>query len=63
MSDATLLDGVIGGLEQTRRRLLRVAPRSSHPRKVAAIIKETEGLLAKLQALRAEGAGREPEAN
>ena len=63
MSDATLLDGVIGGLEQARRRLLRVAPRSSHPRKVAAIVKETEGLLAKLQALRAEGAGREPEAN
>jgi hypothetical protein len=63
MIDTTLLDGVIGGLEQTRRRLLRVGPRSSHPREVATIVKETEGLLAKLQALRAEGAGREPEAN
>jgi hypothetical protein len=63
MIDTTLLDGVIGGLEQARRRLLRVGPRSSHPRQVAAIVKETEGLLAQLQALRAEGAGREPEAN
>jgi hypothetical protein len=63
MIDTTLLDGVIGGLEQTRRRLRRVAPRSSHPRKVAEILKDTEGLLAKLEAIRAEGAGGEPEAN
>jgi hypothetical protein len=63
MIDTTLLDGVIGGLEQTRRRLRRVAPHSSHPRKVAEILKDTEGLLAKLEAIRAEGAGGEPEAN
>jgi hypothetical protein len=63
MIDTTLLDGIIGGLERTRRRLRRVAPRSSQPRKLAEIVKETEGLLAKLQALRADGAGREPEAN
>ena len=63
MIDTTILDGVIGGLKRTRRRLLRVAPRSSHPRKVAEIVKEAEGLLAKLQALRADGAGEEPEAN
>jgi hypothetical protein len=31
--------------------------------KVAEIVKENEGLLAKLEALRADGAGREPEAN
>jgi hypothetical protein len=30
--------------------------------KIAEIVKETGGLLAKLQALRADGAGREPEA-
>ena len=63
MIDTTLLDGVIGGLKRTRRRLRRVAPRSPHPRKVAEIVAETEGLLAKLQALRADGAGRESEAN
>jgi hypothetical protein len=63
MIDTTILDGVIGGLEQTRRRLRRVAPRSSQPRKVAEIVKETEGLLAKLHALRSAGAGGEPEAN
>jgi hypothetical protein len=63
MIDTTVLDGIIGGLERTRRRLRRVAPRSSQPRQVAEIVKETEGLLAKLQALRADGAGREPEAN
>jgi hypothetical protein len=63
MIDTTLRDGVIGGLKRTRRRLLRVAPRSPHPRKVAEIVAETEGLLAKLQALRADGAAREPEAN
>jgi hypothetical protein len=63
MIDPTVLDGVIGGLERARRRLRRVAPRSSQPRKVAAILKETEGLLAKLQALRAGGAGGEPGAN
>jgi hypothetical protein len=59
----TILDGIIGGRERTRRRLRRLAPRSSHPRKVAEIVKDTEGLLAKLQALRADGAGGEPEAN
>ena len=63
MIDTTILDGVIGGLERTRRRLLRVAPRSPHPPKVAEIVEETEGLLAKLQALRADAAGRESEAN
>ena len=63
MIDTTLLDGVIGGLERTRRRLLRIGPRSPHPRQVAAIVKDTEGLLAKLQALRADGAGGKPEAN
>jgi hypothetical protein len=63
MIDTTVLDGVIGGLEQARRRLRRVAPRSSHPRQVAAIVQETEGLLAKVQALRADGPGGEPEAN
>ena len=61
--DTTLLDGVIGGLERTRRRLLRIGPRSPHPRKVAEIVKDTEGLLAKLQALRPDGAAGEPEAN
>ena len=63
MIDITILDGVIGGLKRTRRRLLRVAPRSPHPHKLAEIVEETEGLLAKLQALRADGAGRESEAN
>ena len=63
MIDTTILDGVFVGLKQTRRRLLRVAPRSPHPRKVVEIVKDTEGLLAKLQALRAGGAGRESEAN
>ena len=63
MIETTLLDGVISGLERTRHRLRRVAPRSSQPRKVAAIVKETEGLLAKLEALRAHSAGGEPEAN
>jgi hypothetical protein len=63
MIDTTILDGVIGGLERTRRCLRRLALRSSHPRKVAAIVKETEGLLARLQALRADGAGGEPEPN
>ena len=63
MIDTTILDGVIAGLERTRRRLRRLAPRSPHPRKVAEIVKEAEGLLAKLQALRADGAGAEPEAN
>ena len=63
MIDTTILDGVIAGLERTRRRLLLVAPRSPHPRKVAEIVKDTEGLLAKLQAIRADGAGGEPEAN
>ena len=63
MIDLTILDGVIGGLKRTRRRLLRVTPRSLHPRKVAEIVEDTEGLLAKLQALRADGAGRESEAN
>ena len=63
MIDTTILDGVIGGLERTRRRLRHLAPRSPHPRKVAEIVKDTEGLLAKLQALRADGAGEEPEAN
>ena len=63
MIDPAILDGVLDGLNQTRRRLLRVAPRSPHPRKVAEIVKDTEGLLAKLQALRADGAGREPGAN
>ena len=63
MIDPAILDGVLDGLNQTRRRLLRVAPRSPHPRKVAEIVKDTEGLLAKLQALRADGAGGKPEAN
>jgi hypothetical protein len=63
MIDTTILDGVIGGLKRTRRRLLRVAPRSPHPHKLAEIVEDTEGLLAKLQALRADGAGRESEAN
>jgi hypothetical protein len=63
MIDTTILDGVIGGLEQARRRLRRVAPRSPHPRKVAEIVKDTESLLAKLEALRADGAGGEPGAN
>ena len=63
MIDPTILDGVIGGLERTRRRLLRIGPRSPHPRQVAEIVKDTEGLLAKLQALRAAGAGGEPGAN
>ena len=63
MIDTAILDGVIDGLNQTRRRLLRVAPRSPHPRKVAEIVKDTEGLLAKLEAIRADGAGGEPEAN
>ena len=63
MIDTTILDGVIGGLERTRHRLRRVAPRSSQPRQVAAIVTETEGLLAKLQALRPDGAGRKPKAN
>ena len=58
MIDPAILDGVLDGLNQTRRRLLRVAPRSPHPRQVAEIVKDTEGLLAKLQALRADGAGR-----
>ncbi|HVI85298.1 MAG TPA: hypothetical protein VNA86_08270 [bacterium] len=58
MIDPAILDGVIDGLNQTRRRLLRVAPRSPHPRQVAEIVTDTEGLLAKLQALRADGAGR-----
>ena len=58
MIDTTILDGVIGGLERARRRLRRLAPRSPHPRKLAEIVKDTEGLLAKLQALRADGAGR-----
>ena len=62
MIDPTVLVGVIGGLERARHRLRRLAPRSPHPRKVAAIVKEAEGLLAKLQALRADGAGEEPEA-
>jgi hypothetical protein len=63
MIDTTILDGVIGGLERTRGRLRYLAPRSTHPRKVAEIVKETEGLLAKLRALRADGAGGKPEAN
>ena len=63
MIDTTILDGVIGGLEHTRRRLRRLASRSLHPRKVAEIVKDTEGLLAKLEAIRADGAGGEPEAN
>ena len=63
MIDTTVLDGIIGGLERTRRRLRRAAPRSSHPRKVAEIVKETEDLLAKLEALRPDSAGRQPEAN
>ena len=63
MIDITILDGVIGGLKRTRRRLLRVAPRSPHPHKLAEIVEDTEGLLAKLQALRADGAGRESEAD
>ena len=63
MIDTTILDGVIGGLERTRGRLRRLAPRSLRPRKVAEIVKDTEGLLAKLQALRADGAGGKPEAN
>ena len=63
MIDTTILDGVIGGLERTRRRLRRLALRTPHPRKVAEIVKETEGLLAKLEAIRADGAGGEPEAN
>ena len=58
-----ILDGVIGGLKRTQRQLRSVAPRSSHPRQVAEIVKEAEGLLAKLQALRADGAGEEPEAH
>ena len=32
-------------------------------RKVAEIVKEAEGLLAKLEALRADGAAGEPEVN
>jgi hypothetical protein len=56
MIETTLLDGVIGGLERMRRRLRRLAPRSPHPRQVAEIL-ETEGLLAKLEALRAHGEG------
>jgi hypothetical protein len=63
MIDTTVLDGVIGGLEHTRRRLRRLAPRSPHPHKVAEIVKDTEGLLAKLQAIRAEGEDGEPETN
>jgi hypothetical protein len=63
MIETTLLDGVISGLERTRRCLRRLVPRSPHPRQVAEILKEIEGLLAKLHALRAEGAGGEPEAN
>jgi hypothetical protein len=63
MIDTTILDGVIGGLERTRRRLRSMAPRSPHPRKLAEIVKETEDLLAKLEAMRAGGTGREPEAN
>jgi hypothetical protein len=62
MIDPTLLDGVIGGLERTRRRLRSLAPRSPHPRQLAAIVKQTEDLLAKLEALRPDGAGRKPEA-
>ena len=58
-----LLDGVIGGLKRTQRRLRSVAPRSPHPRKVADILKDTEDLVAKLEAMRADGAGRESEAN
>ena len=62
-SDATILDGIIGGLERTRRQLRCVTPRSPDPRQVAATVEETEGLLAKLEAIRAEGAGGEPTAN
>jgi hypothetical protein len=63
MIETTILDGVIGGLERTRRRLRSIAPRSPHLRHVAEILKETEGLLAKLQALRADGTSPEPQAN
>jgi hypothetical protein len=63
MVDTIILDGVISGLKRAQRRLRRIAPRSSRPRQVAAIVKETEGLLAKLSALRAAGAGGEPETN
>jgi hypothetical protein len=62
MIDPTTLDGVIAGLEWTRRRLRNLAPRSPHPRQLAAIVKQTEDLLAQLEALRPDGAGREPEA-
>ena len=63
MVDTIILDGVIGGLKRTQRQLRSVAPRSPHPRKVAEIVKDTESLLAKLEALRADGAGGEPGAN
>ena len=58
-----ILDGVIGGLKRTQRQLRIVAPRSPHPRKVAEILRDTENLVAKLEAMRADGAGRESEAN
>jgi hypothetical protein len=63
MVDTIILDGVIGGLKRTQRRLRSVAPRSPHPRKVADILKDTEDLVAKLEAMRAAGEPGEPEAN
>jgi hypothetical protein len=63
MVDTILLDGVIGGFNWTQRRLRSVAPRSPHPRKVADILKDTEDLVAKLEAMRADGEPGEPQAN
>ena len=63
MVDTIILDGVIGGLKRTQRQLRSVALRSPHPRKVADILRDTADLVAKLEAMRAAGAGRESEAN
>jgi hypothetical protein len=63
MVDTLILDGVLGGLKRTQSQLRRVAPRSPHPRQVADILRDTEDLVAKLEAMRAAGADRESEAN
>ena len=63
MIDHGRLKGAIGGLKQARKRLLQVGPGSPKASKVAEIVKEAEGLLAKLESLQANGEGWEPEEN
>jgi hypothetical protein len=62
MIDTTILDGIIHRLARARRLLRGVGPGSPHAGEVAELVAETEGLLARLESLRAPGDGREPRA-